>query len=94
MPAAARRVARRNARRTEARAAGRADTGGAEPATPQEAAEPPTQPDQPPAPPPVEASSIDAAPDVAQRLSDLNELHDEGVLTDEQFEEAKKRVID
>lgn len=92
MPAA-RRVARRSARRTEARVARRADTTSAPPASPQEPTEPAAPPEQT-APPPVETTTDDVSPDVAQRLSDLNELHDTGRLTDEQFEEAKKRIVD
>jgi hypothetical protein len=29
-----------------------------------------------------------------QRLKELDELHETGVLTDEQFEQAKNRIVD
>ena len=89
---AARRTGRRTARRTSRRAAAAETAYYDEPAT----SEP--EPEQAPAPaPPPEPAATAPADDVdaatAQRLQELSELHDQGVLTDEQFEEAKNRII-
>ena len=56
---------------------------------------PPEQPPPPPppgyAPPPQQAYA--PPPDRIQQLKDLGALHEQGVLTDEEFAEQKARVL-
>ena len=102
----ARRTSTRESRRTatpdtaqpaspeEPAAAKPPETPAAAPVLPDE----PLSPAQPPLAEPPSESDAEAppggvVPDVAQRLSDLDELHDQGVLTNEQYEEAKKRIV-
>ena len=42
-------------------------------------------------PPPAPAAP--AGPDPIQRLSELGKLHDQGVLTDEEFAAAKRQIL-
>lgn len=66
----------------------------APPTTPAPAAAAPTAPIAAPVPPPAAAAPDGtAAPWVAQ-LRDLASLHEQGTLTDEQYEAAKQRVLD
>ena len=91
----ARRTGRRTARRTSRRTARR--VGAAESAYYEEPATYEPEPQPAAAPPPEPAESVPADdPDAAmiQRLRDLSELHEQGALTDEQYEEAKNRIID
>ena len=88
MPAprrAARRTGRRTARRTSRRMA--AATSYDEPQQTYEPAPAPPQ-EQPAEPAPTDPDDA-----LVQRLEELSELHDQGVLTDAQFEEAKNRII-
>jgi uncharacterized protein YbaR (Trm112 family) len=71
---------------------GLAPPGAAPPAPPAQAAPPAAQPAAaaqtvPPAPPPSEASWV-------SQLHGLAQLHDQGVLSDEQYEAAKRRVLE
>jgi hypothetical protein len=73
-----RRVARRTSRRTSRRMAARYD----EPAydEPQQAAPPP--------------QAAPAEPDMTEQLQDLAKLHEQGILTDEEFAAKKKEILD
>jgi hypothetical protein len=52
--------------------------------------------DEPPpeeyAPPPEQESEPE--PDMVEKLQELGELHDSGVLTDEEFAAAKQKLLD
>ena len=95
MPAArraVRRTGRRTARRTSARVNAAAPAPAAEPEpqyfeAPQEQA-PPLEQEPAPAPAPDEDEAL------VDRLKELGDMHDQGVLTDAQFEQAKNRLID
>ena len=55
--------------------------------------EAPQQQEPPPQEPPAApAQNEDEA--MIERIKDLSDLHDQGILTDDQFEEAKNRLID
>jgi len=45
-------------------------------------------------PAPQAAPEADPEDALAQRLNELDELHESGVLTDEQFEQAMNRIVD
>jgi hypothetical protein len=54
----------------------------------------------PPAPPPAPAPDTQpsaaagpAAPSLSDQLSDIKRLHDQGILTDEEFSAAKAKVL-
>lgn len=76
-----RRVARRTARRVSRRQAMMQDAMAPEP-EPQHAV---------PAPPPAPATP--AGPDVAGQLAELAKLKEQGALTDEEFEAAKRKLL-
>ena len=78
-----RRVARRTSRRTSRRMAARYN----EPAYDEPAYDEPQQA----APPPQAAP---AQPDMTQQLQDLAKLHEQGILTDEEFAAKKKEILD
>jgi hypothetical protein len=60
---------------------------------PQDQAPPEQAQDQaPPEPAPAQATS--STDDQLSELKQLGELHDQGVLTDEEFEAKKKEVLD
>ena len=44
------------------------------------------------APPPVQAAP--AEPDMTEQLQDLAKLHEQGILTDEEFAAKKKEILD
>jgi hypothetical protein len=44
-------------------------------------------------PPPAAAPAAPAAPDVVTQLKQLAELHDQGVLTDEEFAAQKAKLL-
>jgi len=76
-----RRVARRTARRTSRRAGGQQDQ--AAPAEP--------EPQQEPAP--EEPQATGPSEDSLAELKQLGELHDSGVLTDEEFTQQKEKIL-
>ena len=78
-----RRVARRTSRRTSRRMAARYN----EPAYDEPAYDEPQQA----APPPQAAP---AQPDMTQQLQDLAKLHEQGILTDDEFAAKKKEILD
>ena len=43
--------------------------------------------------PPARAAAAPAAPDAATQIKQLAELHDEGILTDEEFTAKKKQLL-
>jgi len=47
--------------------------------------------DQQAAPPPQAAP---AEPDMTEQLTDLAKLHDQGILTDDEFQAKKKEILD
>ena len=73
-----RRVARRTARRTSRRQMAMYN-------------EPEPSNEQPAAPPPQAAP---AEPDMTEQLTDLAKLHDQGILTDDEFQAKKKEILD
>ena len=73
-----RRVARRTARRTSRRQMAMYN-------------EPEPSYDQQAAPPPQAAP---AEPDMTEQLTDLAKLHDQGILTDDEFQAKKKEILD
>lgn len=73
-----RRVARRTARRTSRRQMAMYNE--PEPSYDQQAA------------PPQEAAP--AEPDMTEQLTDLAKLHDQGILTDDEFQAKKKEILD
>jgi len=73
-----RRVARRTARRTTSRQMAMYNE--PEPSYDQQAA------------PPQEAAP--AEPDMTEQLKDLAKLHDQGILTDDEFQAKKKEILD
>jgi len=73
-----RRVARRTARRTSRRQMAMYD-------------EPEPSYEQQTAPPPQAAP---AEPDMTEQLQDLAKLHEQGILTDEEFAAKKKEILD
>lgn len=76
-----RRVARRTARRTSRRQATiRGDTSGYD--------EPVAAAPAPPA-----AAAAPAEPDYTDQLQELAQLHEQGILTDEEFEAKKKQIL-
>jgi hypothetical protein len=57
---------------------------------------PPPQPMAPPPPPvapPAPAAAAGPTDDMIARLTQLGQLHDQGVLTDEEFAQQKARVL-
>jgi hypothetical protein len=46
-----------------------------------------------PAPAPPAAAPAEAGGDVTARLAELGKLHDQGVLTDEEFAQAKAKLL-
>lgn len=44
------------------------------------------------APPPAQAAP--AEPDMTEQLQDLAKLHEQGILTDEEFAAKKKEILD
>jgi hypothetical protein len=52
---------------------------------------PPQQYQQPPPPPPQQAAP--AGPSMVDQLNQLNELHQQGALTDEEFAAAKAKLF-
>jgi hypothetical protein len=58
------------------------------------AAEPATAPAPKPAPTPAPAPSVQSAtPTEGQQLMDLKKAHDEGAITDEEFQRAKEKIL-
>ena len=51
-------------------------------------------PPPPPPPPPAPAAPAGPTDDMIARLTQLGQLHDSGVLTDEEFAQQKARVLD
>jgi Short C-terminal domain len=49
--------------------------------------------EQPQAPPPPAAPAAAPAPDPIQQLKELGELHQQGVLTDEEFAAQKAKLL-
>ncbi len=47
----------------------------------------------PPAPAPAPAPAGGLSPDVLSQLKELGQLHDSGVLTDEEFAQQKQRLL-
>ena len=80
-----RRVARRTSRRTSRRVAGRQEQ-----AAPPQAPPPQAPPPQAPAPAAAPTSAMD---DQTAQLTQLAELHAQGVLTDEEFAAKKKQIL-
>ncbi len=93
-----RRAARRTGRRTARRASRRMEAARStdEAQAPQEPAAqaPAAQAPAPREPGPRAAPEADPEDALAQRLRELDELHESGVLTDEQFEQAMNRIVD
>jgi len=63
------------------------------PAPPQYQQPPPAPPQyqQPPVPPPAPSSGV--APETLEQLKQLGELHTSGILTDDEFETAKQKIL-
>jgi hypothetical protein len=66
----------------------------AQPDQPAAAAPPPTSapPPQAPAPPP-QAPAGGLSPEAVEQLQSLAQLHDQGILTDQEFEQQKAKVL-
>jgi hypothetical protein len=50
-------------------------------------------PPPPPAPAPPSAAAAPAAPSLSDQLSAIKKLHDQGMLTDDEFSAAKAKVL-
>jgi hypothetical protein len=48
---------------------------------------------QAPAPAPASASSGGISSDAMQKLKELGQLHEQGILTDDEFEQQKQRLL-
>lgn len=54
---------------------------------------PPKEDAAPPAPTPVDPAPAPAADDLVGRLTELGRLHQQGILTDEEFAAAKQQLL-
>ncbi|MGN6371754.1 MAG: SHOCT domain-containing protein [Solirubrobacteraceae bacterium] len=84
-------------RRPVLRAAGAAAVGGAAYRAGKRSGEPTDSAPEPGhtyyPPPPEPSSGVGLSSDTIEQLSELGRLHEQGVLTDEEFEEQKRRYL-